>query len=344
VADYFPGHESFPLFESYKRLFAAVKNWLPSALNIPQIGIREIHPGVYVGMHTQISPAAKLIAPCWIGNHVHVGPEAIIGPESFVEDNVVIEAGAEIKHCLVEGSTFVGTGTFLADSLILGNLLINFRLGSFVKIRDAFLLSSLKEQSMGLRPFSYLTRCLAFATMGLTFPLVMPVLIRHYWKGTEAFTPHRAVRPFNERESSSARAVIYHELNQVSGWRRRWPQLWNICNGEFAWIGNRPLTPMEASRLFNDFERLWLTVPIGLISQADAEGCSEYFSDEGKAHASFYAARNGWKLRLEILWKSFRRSWLKGSPVTAWSENSPLRQKYDHFRKTALSGIVSKIF
>ena len=51
----------------------------------------------------------------------------------------------------------------------------------------------------------------------------------------------------------------------------------------------------------NDFERLWLTAPIGLISLADAEGCLEAFGDEARAHASYYAVQASWRLDLSIL-------------------------------------------
>ena len=66
-------------------------------------------------------------------------------------------------------------------------------------------------------------------------------------------------------------------------------------------MGNRPLHSFEAGKLVNDFERLWLATPIGLISQADAEGCFERFSDEARAHASFYAVQATLPLRLSIL-------------------------------------------
>ena len=51
----------------------------------------------------------------------------------------------------------------------------------------------------------------------------------------------------------------------------------------------------------NDFERLWLAAPIGLFSLADAEGSAEPFSDEARAHASYYAAEKNWRLDWAVL-------------------------------------------
>ena len=87
---------------------------------------------------------------------------------------------------------------------------------------------------------------------------------------------------------------------------RRWPQLLSVGRGDFAWVGNRPLSRNEAGKLTNDFERLWLDAPIGLISQADAEGAPN-FSDDGRAHASFYAVQSNWRLDLTILRKALLR-------------------------------------
>jgi lipopolysaccharide/colanic/teichoic acid biosynthesis glycosyltransferase len=71
--------------------------------------------------------------------------------------------------------------------------------------------------------------------------------------------------------------------------------------GEFAWIGNRPLSPRLANTLAREYERLWLAAPLGLISLADAEGCTDFLSAEMRAHSSYYAAKANWRLDAAIL-------------------------------------------
>jgi len=345
LLDTLPYQHDLPLFESYAGLFQAVESWRNRAILGPRIGLKEIFPGIWSGLHSQISPSAKLTAPCWIGDHVHIGPEAVIGPNVCIENNVVIETGAEINRCLVGHHTFIGAGTYLGDSVILGNTLINFRLQSFIKIRDSFLLSTLSHCGRKIPANTLFGRAAAAVVLFLTFPLIVPFIARCLWKGTRAFEPRLAVRPYRTAESSSGGgAVIYYELNHLSGWARRWPQLWNVVRGDFAWVGNRPLTVVESGGLDNDFERLWLAVPTGLIAHSDAVGCSEYFSDEGKAHASFYAARADWLLDLRILLKAFTRALLRGSERRAIAETLELKQKCYNMGRTAMSGIVSKIF
>ena len=71
-------------------------------------------------------------------------------------------------------------------------------------------------------------------------------------------------------------AAIYVRANlQLSP-----PQGRTHARGEFAWVGNRPLTRQQAAELRTDFERLWLAVPAGLVSLADAEGCDDPMGDE----------------------------------------------------------------
>ena len=87
----------------------------------------------------------------------------------------------------------------------------------------------------------------------------------------------------------------------MRGALRRWPQLWSIVIGDFAWIGNRPLSQRLANTLAREYERLWLAAPLGLISLADAEGCTNVMSAEMRAHSSYYAAKANWRLDVAIL-------------------------------------------
>ena len=95
--------------------------------------------------------------------------------------------------------------------------------------------------------------------------------------------------------------MTYYEFTTVADWLKRWPQLWNVVRGEFAWVGNRPISPEAAATLASDFERLCLKTPIGLFSLADAEAGGPAFSQEARLPASLYAVRANRRLDLSIL-------------------------------------------
>lgn len=302
LMDHLPGLSEFPLFTSSADWFKALTQWLPRAATTPdRIGIHEIKPGVWVGLHARISPEAELHAPCWIGENVSIGAGAIIGPEAVLENNSFIERGAEISRGVVGAETFVGELAELRDSLALGRTLVNWKLGSTVKVPENFLLGSLTRRESVFQSINFLGRLVAALTLLLTLPFALLLMLKLKFYGLPAMRPRIAVRPhLSGAVAVPGDTLVYYELAGASGWLRRWPQLWSIVRGDFAWVGNRPLNPNRATRLMNDFERLWLTAPLGLISLADAEGCTDCFKVQTRAHASFYATQANWRLDWSI--------------------------------------------
>jgi hypothetical protein len=302
VADRLPGLPERGLFDSYAAWFAVLLEWMPRAATPERIGMREVQPGLWIGLHTRVSTRARLHAPCWLGHHVYVGPDAVIGPMAVLEDRAFVEAAAEVSGSLVGPETFVGELTHIKNSLAWGSLLINWREGSSVRVPDAFLLSDLTARQV--RPGGWVGRLMALLLMLLTLPMGLWAVMKSFWRGQPALNPRLAVRPKLAAASRAGPTLTYYELADASRWWRRWPQLWSIVRGDFTWVGNRPLSPSQASVLANDFERLWLAAPVGLISLADVEACEDRFDDEARAHASFYAAQAGWRSDLSILWRA----------------------------------------
>jgi hypothetical protein len=141
--NHLPGCPELPLFESYASWFAALLAWMPRALTPARIRAREIRPGIWVGRRAHVSPAAELIAPCWIGDQAFVEPGAIVGPGAIIEDRSVVESDASITHSWVGPDTFVGPMTAVASSLAWGSNLTNWRSDSSLRVPDPFLLCSL---------------------------------------------------------------------------------------------------------------------------------------------------------------------------------------------------------
>ena len=304
LADHFPGFENQNIFAGYTDFFSAVHQWLLQKAGQTQIGVREIKPGVWVGLRTQISAGAKLNAPCWIGQNVLIKSGSEIGPMAFIESGVVVEKQAAISESWVGNHTFVGGLTQLCKSFALGNTLIKIETSSVVRVPDKFLLCGLKDKNISIECGNIFGRFAAWACLALTFPFALATILQAKFSRRSVLRPRRATVPSFVTQTSS---IVYHEFANANNWWKRWPQLWNVARGEFTWVGNRPLTSLEAGKLTNEFERLWLTSPIGLISQGDAEGCADLTSDEARAHASFYAAQANWRLDLAILLRAVKR-------------------------------------
>ena len=146
-----PGCPNLPLFESYAGWFEAVLGWLPHALTPSRVRVSEIAPGIWVGRRARVSPQAKLIGPCWIGDQVYVEPGAVVGPSAIIEDRAVVEGDSLVTQSWVAPDTFIGPMTSVAASLASGSTLVNWRTDSSLHVPDPFLMCSLaRPQSAAL--------------------------------------------------------------------------------------------------------------------------------------------------------------------------------------------------
>ena len=160
LADHLPGLPKRRMGESYADWYAAVQSWCDRAVTPDRTGVREIMPGVRVGWQSMIPADVTLRGPCWIGERVRIGSGAVLGPHTVIEDRAVISPGAEVVRSIVGPETMVGENTEVADSLALGNTLINWHDGSCLHVPDEILLCSLREQRDPTEWFRRITQTL----------------------------------------------------------------------------------------------------------------------------------------------------------------------------------------
>ncbi len=138
VLDHFPGLPDRPIFTSYADWFAALHGWMPRAITPDRVGMHELRPGVWVGSHTRISPAAVLRAPCWVGEHVFVDKEAVIGPFAIIEDNAFIEPAVRVARSWVGPETFVGRYAQVSNAFAFASTLIDWSTGAATQVAEPF--------------------------------------------------------------------------------------------------------------------------------------------------------------------------------------------------------------
>jgi hypothetical protein len=308
LMEYLPGMPEYPLFESYAGWFAALQAFLPRAVTPARIGAREIEPGVWVGLHAQVDRTAKLHAPCWIGEHVLVGAGAVIGPRAIIEDRVIVEDGAHISQSIIAPETFVGEFICVQNSLAHGSTLVNWMTGSSVTVPDAFFLCSLNDRRFSAPTSSLPGRVLALTAMIVTAPIAIATMLLSLLRGETPLVLRLGVRPQRHVRGGALQTFAYYDLACGNNWLRRWPQFWSVVRGDLTWVGNRPLRPTQALSLANDFERLWLAAPVGLVSLADAQGCPGDLSDDACAHASYYAVNASRRLNWFVLSRAMFRA------------------------------------
>ena len=145
VLDHFPGRPEQPLFTSYHSLFDALHSWIPCAVSPDRVGFNETKPGVWTGCRSHVSPDARLLGPCWIGQHAFIGAHAVIGPAAVIEDGSFVEPGAEVAQSWVGPDTFVGQFARIKSSLAWGGNLVNWQTNSLAQVADPFLLCAVRQ-------------------------------------------------------------------------------------------------------------------------------------------------------------------------------------------------------
>jgi hypothetical protein len=308
VLDHLPGQPEHRLFESYAQWFAGVLAFMPRAITPARIGAREVTPGVWIGMHAQIDPTAKLNAPCWIGEHTLVGAGAVIGPGAVLDDRVIIEEGARVTQSVISPETFVGELISVENSFAQGSTVVNWQTGSCLRVPDAFFLCSLSERKFAPVHSNIVGCVLAAIAMIVTAPVALAMMAWSLVRGEALLVLRLGVRPQRNMRGHAFQTFAYYELAGSSNWLHRWPQFWSIVRGDLSWVGNRPLRPTQALMLGNDFERLWLAAPVGIVSLADAHGCMDEFNEETCAHASFYAVNANARLDWFVLSRALVRA------------------------------------
>jgi NDP-sugar pyrophosphorylase family protein len=144
LLDHLPGLPDQCVFENYASWFVAAQTWMVRALTPLRVGVREIQPGVRVGLHSHVPRDAVFTPPCWIGENVFLGAGVRLGPMTVVEDRAFLEGGAQVSRSVIGPETFVGGPAEVRNAIAWGDTLIDWQSDLCERIPDSFLLSPLR--------------------------------------------------------------------------------------------------------------------------------------------------------------------------------------------------------
>ncbi len=140
ILDSLPQAPDLALWASYPVWFDAQMALLERMAR-QRVGMRELRPGVFVGLRTRLAPDARLTGPLWIGDNVFIGPGSVVGPQAVVEDDSYLDDGSEVVESIVGPGTYAGSFTELRRSFAWGRDLLQLDTGSLTEVQDRFLLS-----------------------------------------------------------------------------------------------------------------------------------------------------------------------------------------------------------
>jgi len=145
IVDHLPWDDSYPMMANYASWYNACQQILKQIQPGFRVGMKQVQPGVWVGRGSRVEASAKLIGPCWIGRGVHIGANAVVGPNCVVEDETYVDDTAELCESWIGPGTYVGALTQVKHSIAWGNSLINWQNNSHIVVPDPFLLSSVEQ-------------------------------------------------------------------------------------------------------------------------------------------------------------------------------------------------------
>ena len=268
-----------------------------------QIGTHSPAEGIWLGLKARVDPSASLTPPCWIGPNSIIRARASIGPNAFIESDSLVDSDASVSDSTVDCRTYLGSMIRLAHSIASGASLLNWQNSSLTRLTDAFLLSPLAPPAESAS--SLPARTLALLALFLSSPILIPAAIAAAISRNPLFLQHAAALPSDP--GNPLRSISYLSMPTLGPRFARWPSLWRIVTGHFAWTGNPPLTPPEAANLTGEFESLWLHTPPGLFTAPEAEGCSPPWDDAARAHAALFASSPSTAWRWKLITKGLRR-------------------------------------
>ena len=323
--DSLPAVAGLPLWRSHTGFFEFMRQAVSTPEVAGRLTMREAWPKVWVSTRANISNMAEIEGPAWIGPDVTIGAGAKVGPNAVIESKVFLDDRSIVRDSWVGPSTYVGADTTICDSLAWGNGLLNWRNGSWLEVRDSFLLHDLSHRVRSEQRAGLFERLLALLIMVATLPLALIAIFRAMCAFEPVFEEKRVLLPPLACAESFAVTFSLLRLKGVTGMFRRWPELWRVFRGDMSLVGNRPLSPEELTSLRGPVAELWLRRPAGVFSLADAEGADGDHITKSMAHSAFFAVKADSSLQRRILRKCLTKfAQINHPSPPAAAENEPL--------------------
>ncbi len=262
-----------------------------------------------IGHHTHIDSTAVLRTPCLIGDYCRVNAGVRISRFSIIGDGVIVDQGATVGSSLICDDTYIGTDTNIENCIVMANVMINMKVGSWTSVGDPFLLSGVKKKILYSFSEKLMDKILAFLLLMMTAPIwVITGLIRKV-RRKSFFEVHQLMMRdlyFDPASKNAARAKNFFWFDDSGPFVERIPGLIDVILGKLRLVGVRPLKEEEFERYQEDWALQRFEALDGLFTPVDAYCPSNVSEDERITAENYYTATRSLKEDLRILVKSIK--------------------------------------
>jgi len=100
---------------------------------------------IHISRGSKLHDSVQLVAPVFIGRHVKVSANTIIGPNVVIGDGAYIDKGAHLTNSIVMPDTYIGEILELKQVVVRGKSLANIQLNTVIEVSDSHLLSVVSD-------------------------------------------------------------------------------------------------------------------------------------------------------------------------------------------------------
>ncbi len=256
---------------------------------------REAGAGILVGRHSRVPPSSVKGPPAFAGPRCQVHPEADLRGDVVLSGDVFVDRGATLKSAVVLPRSYVGELVEVQNAIVWSDLLIRVDTGSVARVTDSFLLSELSEPVVAPLLGGLLDRLAGLLLLVLSIPLWPVVFLASLGGGF----PLRTVRLRGNRQAAggggrSGNRPVRREFSAVEARTavpvlRHLPNLVAVVSGDLSLVGVPPLSAAEEDALTEEWERLRLEVPAGLVGPTQLTVPAGAPTEEERLTDAFYA-------------------------------------------------------
>lgn len=254
---------------------------------------REVKPGIVVGRQSRLSLESVQGGPVFVGSRCDVKAGAEIRGSVVLADDVVIDRNATLSSAVILPQTYVGEMVDVTGAIVWSNDLVHIDSGAVAHVTDEFLLADLGAAGLEEGAANVIHRAIGFLLFLVSLPL-WPILffaslladLRMPLRTIELLGNRNTVGP--DGQSIRTTFTAWEAATRIPILRHL-PLLTAVVRGDIRLVGVTPLTPEEAGRRTEDWERLRDRAPTGLLGPAQLSLPSDAPEEERWVLEAYYA-------------------------------------------------------
>ena len=236
---------------------------------------REVEPGVWISRNVMIHPRAHIKKPVFIGTNCQVLAGAVIGPDTILEDDCVIDERSHVTDSIVVESSYIGENLELRRTVADQSILYHIDYKTQIPVSDQFIISRLSPPHIPTILFKFFEKTVALALLLLLSPLLLYLFATHKLE-----KQYKVMLPASNKNPRKWIFFPYYYFTKGLESHPEQsntfiPNLWNLLLGRMHIIGVSPRSKEELLELPEDWRHLILQSKVGLFDYAKIQNAED---------------------------------------------------------------------